>query len=132
MPGRPKTSKSSVLHEVRNPLVFFALALLVIEGIMGAVISFAKLTPGLTFAAFCIMAFLFLVVVGVVAFITIYWPHHLYEQVRRDLRSARETNEFVKSPAFREIVQGMVEDKIKGNDGPVGGAIRPREDQTNG
>ena len=98
---------------MRNPLVFCALALLVIEAIMGAVISYAKLTPGLTFAAFCIMAFLFLVVVGVVAFITIYWPHHLYEQARRDLRSARETNEFVKSPAFREIVQSLVEDIIR-------------------
>jgi heme A synthase len=106
-------SKKFVLAEIRNPLVFFALALLVIEAIMGGVVAATKMTPALVFAAVCVMAVLFLVVVGAIAFITIKWPLHLYEEVQRDLKSARQTKEFLDSAAFRDTVRDIVAEVVK-------------------
>ena len=85
-------NRKTVLGEIRNPLIFFGLALLVIEGIMGAVVALSKMAPTLVFASICIMAGLFLIVVGAVAFITIKWPAHLYEEVQRDIKWARQAN----------------------------------------
>ena len=61
---------TGILGQVRNPLIFFSLALLVIEGIFAAVAIYSQMTGGYQFITFCIMAILFLVVVGTVAWIT--------------------------------------------------------------
>jgi heme A synthase len=108
--GRAK--RASVLGEIRNPLVFFALALLVIEAIMGTVVARSNMTPALVFASFCIMAGLFVLVVAMVALITIKWPQNLYEQVRRDLQSAHRTEEFLRTQAFRDAVQDIASDAV--------------------
>ena len=73
--------KYTVLH-VRNPLIFFSLALLIIEGIIGIVALKSKINADQQFYVLCIMAFLFFTVVVIVALITIKWPSHLYEDVR--------------------------------------------------
>jgi heme A synthase len=106
-------SRKSTLGEIRNPLVFFGLALLVIEAIMGGVAATSNLGPTLVFAAICVMAGLFLVVVGAVAFITIKWPAHLYEEVRRDIKWSRQANELLKGKAFRDAVKDVVSEAVK-------------------
>lgn len=120
-------TRQSLLAQIRNPLIFFALALLVIEAIVGAVVATSKMTPILVFASVCVMAALFLIVVCAVAFITIRWPHHLYEQVQRDLRFARQIKDFINSQAFRDTVKDIVIETVRaeclvGRDADAGGS----------
>lgn len=120
-----RRSRTAILGQIRNPLVFFALALLMIEGIIGAVVAKSGLTQGYLLASVALMAFLFLVVVGAVTWITIKWPQHLYEDVVKELQAARELKEFVESAAFRDTIEEVVIGRIKpqclaGNDDAMG------------
>ena len=98
------------MGQVRNPLIFFALALLVIEGIMGTVVAMSEMTGQYQFYSLCLMAFLFLVVVIAVAVITIKWPKHLYEEVVEEFRSL---SEFINSTGFKDAIEDVLVDRIK-------------------
>ena len=74
-----KWPRSGVLGRIRNPLIFYALALFLIEGIIGSVVATSCMTDQYKFLSICIMAFLFFVVVVAVTVITIKWPRHLYK-----------------------------------------------------
>lgn len=79
-----ENNRAEILGQVRNPLIFFALALLVIEGsITTLVATSSKLSSQDEFRAVEIMAGLFVMVVGIVAWITYRVPSHLYEVTRR-------------------------------------------------
>lgn len=73
-------NRASLLAVVRNPLTFFALALLVIEGAIGTIAAM-KLANEALLWAFVVMALLFLVLVMLVAAITFWRPGHLMRQV---------------------------------------------------
>lgn len=105
--------RTGVLGQVRNPLIFFALALLVIEGIIGSVVAVSQMSGGYQFAAVCLMAALFLVVVVAVVVITIKWPQHLYEDVIRDIESNKRAAESLETSAFRDSVGDIVESMVK-------------------
>jgi len=102
--------RQGILSQIRNPLIFFALALLVIEGIIGGVVAMSKMTAGYQFCAVCIMAFLFLVVVIAVILITIKWPGHLYEEIVRELETAKNLRKFVNSQGFQDVIRDVVEE----------------------
>ena len=126
-----RKDKRAIVDDVRNPLGFFVVALLVIEAAMCVGIAAARLTPELAFAALCLMAALFLVVVAAVTYITVKLPHHLYEQISRRLQSAEETREFVNSPALREFVQSVVEDTLSSGSRPSGRPIESKPEPAN-
>jgi hypothetical protein len=106
----PKSDRwPSILGQIRNPLVFFSLALLVIEAIIGTVVATSKMSGGYQFAAICIMAGLFLAVVAAVTVITIRWPQHLYEDIVKDIKSARKTAQLLESDAFRDAVERILD-----------------------
>ena len=109
----PDESKRGVLRQVRNPLVFFALALLVIEGIIGAVVAASGMTGGYKFASVCLMAFLFLVVVVAVIIITIRWPENLYESIAEQRETIQQITEFINSPGFRDSIEDAIEARVK-------------------
>jgi len=71
--------RKGLVNQVKNPLVFFALAILIIESIFGLVIGLSDIGATLKFVTICLMAFLFLVVIGSVTYITVKYPTHLYE-----------------------------------------------------
>ena len=108
-----KRTKGGILGQVRNPLIFFALALLVIEGIIGIVVARSEMTGEYEFYSVCLMAFLFLVVVIAVAVITIKWPRHLYEEVVEELQISRSLSEFINSTGFRDAIEDILADRIK-------------------
>lgn len=66
-----------ILEQVKTPLTFFALALLIIEASLATIVSTGKLEPDRTFVAVVIMTFLFLVVVAIVALLTWFSPEKL-------------------------------------------------------
>ena len=103
----------AILGQIRNPLIFFSLALLLIEGIIGLVVTKSGLTEILTFVSICIMAFLFLVVVAIVSWITIKWPRHLYEEVVQELETTRSIKEYIESPAFTDTIEDIIFKKVK-------------------
>ena len=107
-----QSTRKHVLSEIRNPLVFFALALLIVEAIFGIVIIKATLPHLDIFIAVTIMAFLFLVVVVSVVVITIKWPSHLYEEISRDLQDTKAIKKFLDSDGFRDIIEDIIEDII--------------------
>ena len=105
--------RKGVLAQISNPLVFFGLALLIIEGIIGAVTGFSKMTGDQQFYCIIIMAVLFFIVVVIVAFITIKWPSHLYEQIAEQVKTTKQIKEFLESTAFKDIVEEIVDARIR-------------------
>lgn len=99
-------NRSEVLAQVKNPLIFFALALLVIEAVLGVVIVNSEMTPAHQFYAFLIMATLFAIVVGLVAVITIWRPSHLYHDVA-------ELKEIIDSAAFSDTIEEAVRARVR-------------------
>ncbi len=69
-----------ILGQVTSPLIFFSLALLVIEGIIGITVVKSKLDAIQQFYMILVMAFLFLSVVGLVAWITVKYPLNLMDK----------------------------------------------------
>ena len=100
-----KDNWASTLTVVRNPLAFFALALLVIEGAIGT-IAVVKLTDDSLLWALAIMAGLFLVLVVLVAVITFWRPSHLFNQL--DALSG-----FVGSDGFHDAVEDAIMGLVK-------------------
>lgn len=85
MAYRPGEDIAAILEKIRNPLVFYALSLLVTESIL--YLGLTNIDENLLrFYLVLVMAFLFLVVIGIVGFITFYVPEHLYEQIAERLR----------------------------------------------
>ncbi|MEW6096975.1 MAG: hypothetical protein AB1567_10720 [bacterium] len=108
-----KDKKAEVLGQIRNPLVFFALALLLIEGIIGLVVTKANMRELYTFYCICIMAVLFLVVVCVVTLITIKWPRHLYEDIVHEIETTHAIKEYIESLAFKDTIEDILYQRIK-------------------
>ena len=108
-----KRNRAEILGQVRNPLIFFALALLVIEGVIGVVVATSKMTGEYQFYSVCLMTFLFLVVVIAVVTITIKWPRHLYEEVVDELQISRYLREFINSTGFKDAIEDVLVDRIK-------------------
>lgn len=103
----PEATRKGVLGQIRNPLVFFALALLIIEGIIGVVTINSEMTAKYQFFTFLLMAFLFLSVVASVVYITIRWPKHLYEDINSSLGTVKEIQEFISSAGFADVVHDL-------------------------
>ena len=95
---------TGVLEVVGNPLKFFALALLVVDGAIGAIAGLA-LEGAAQLQAVWIMAGLFLVVVGIVAVITFWRPENLYEKVR-------DLEDIINSKGFRDAIEEVVDERL--------------------
>ena len=98
-------SWASTLKAMRNPLGFFALALLVIESVIGAIATL-RLEDQYVLYALGIMALLFVLVVGLVASITFWRPTHLFEQVD-ELKNAMD------SKGFSDMIEDAIMDLVK-------------------
>ena len=57
-----------------------------------------------------VMAFLFLAVIGVVAWITVKYPLNLMDKVDESIARNEEIENYVKSDVFRDFVSDMVAD----------------------
>ena len=102
-----------ILGQVTTPLIFFALALLVIEGIIGITVVKSKLDAMQQFYMILVMAFLFLAVVGVVAWITVRYPSNLMDKVDESIARNEKIENYVKSDSFRDIVSDIVADIVQ-------------------
>ncbi len=102
-----------ILGQVTSPLVFFALALLVIEGIIGITVVKSKLDAIQQFYMILVMAFLFLAVVGLVAWITVKYPLNLMDKVDESIARNEEIENFVESDMFRDTVIDIVTDIVQ-------------------
>lgn len=123
------SDRAGVLGVIRNPLVFFSLALLLIEGIFGAVVVFSDMSANQQFASLCIMAFLFAGVVAVVTLITVKWPQNLYEDVIDRLETLELLQEWVRSEGFADAVIEVVETRTTaGYGGTVARKVAEHED----
>ena len=108
-----KNNIATILGQVRNPLVFFTLALLLIEGIIGFVVTKTSMSETQTFCSVIIMAFLFLVVVVAVTLITIKWPRHLYEDIAKEIEVTHVLKEYIESSAFIDTIEDIMYKRIK-------------------
>ena len=102
-----------ILGQVTSPLIFFALALLVIEGIIGITVVKSKLDAIQQFYMILVMAFLFLSVVGLVAWITVKYPLNLMDKVDESIARNEEIENFVESDMFRDTVVDIVTDIVQ-------------------
>lgn len=85
MAYRPGEDIATILEKIKNPLVFYALSLLVTESLLYLSVTYIN-DEQLKFYLVFLMAFLFIVVVGIVAYVTITIPEHLYEQVAEKIK----------------------------------------------
>lgn len=99
-----------ILGQVTTPLVFFALALLVIEGIIGITVIKSKLDAIQQFYMILVMAFLFLAVVGLVAWITVRYPLNLMDRVDESMKLQEATTALIDSELFRDAVIDLIAD----------------------
>ena len=102
-----------ILGQVTSPLIFFALALLVIEGIIGITVVKSQLDAMQQFYMILVMAFLFLAVVGLVAWITVKYPLNLMDKVDESIERNEKIENYVKSDSFRDIVSDIVADIVQ-------------------
>ena len=72
-------NKTKILGQIKSPLLFFAMALLALEGIIGMVIVHSQMNGEQQMYCVFAMGVIFLIVVLSVVFITIKYPSHLYE-----------------------------------------------------
>lgn len=87
-------SRATVLGAVKNPLVFYALALLIVEASLGVIVGVSGLGKDYIFYSVIIMSALFLIVVGVVTFLTYLVPANLMAQAKEVARNeARRVSE---------------------------------------
>ncbi len=111
--NNPIREYRGILGQVTNPLVFFALALLVIEGIIGFTVVNSKLDAAQQFVVVLIMAGLFLAVVLVVAFITVKYPLNLMDKVDESLGRNEQMEKFLESDIFIDTVADIVDDVVQ-------------------
>lgn len=109
----PKRAYTGILGQVTSPLVFFALALLVIEGIIGITVVNSRLDAARQFDVILIMAGLFLSVVFVVAFITVKYPLNLMDKVDESLGRNEQMEKFLESDIFRDTVADIADDIVR-------------------
>ena len=102
-----------ILGQVTSPLIFFALALLVIEGIIGITVVKSKLDAIQQFYMILVMAFLFLAVVGLVAWITVKYPLNLMDKVDESIARNEVIENFVENDMFRDTVIDIVTDIVQ-------------------
>lgn len=102
-----------ILGQVTSPLIFFALALLVIEGIIGITVVKSQLDATQQFYMILVMAFLFLAVVGLVAWITVKYPLNLMDKVDESIARNEVIENFVESDMFRDTVIDIVADIVQ-------------------
>lgn len=108
-----KKKSQGILGQVTTPLVFFALALLVIEGIIGITVVKSKLDAIQQFYMILVMAFLFLAVVGLVAWITVKYPLNLMDRVDDSMKLQEEMTNLLDSETFRDAVTDLIADYIR-------------------
>ena len=98
------------IEAVKNPLGFYALAIIVIYASMTIVLWTSNITEQYLFWCFIIMAVIFLTVVISVTWITIRYPKHLYESVAKDVEDLKG---FIESEAFIDGVKDIIEKNYK-------------------
>ena len=101
----PDRSRASLLKSVRNPLIFFALALVVAEGAILGVASVGLPEQHRVHAIWAMVAVL-LVVVVIVAAITAWRPRNLYDTVTQFQQS-------INSRGFRDAIEDEIIERVK-------------------
>ena len=96
---------AGLLEAVGSPLKFFALALLLIETMIGAIAGLA-LQGQYQFHAVLVMAGLFLGVVIAVAVITFLRPDNLANRVR-------DLEDIISSKGFRDAIEEIVDERLR-------------------
>lgn len=111
--NNPIKEYKGILGQVSTPLIFFALALLVIEGIIGITVVKSKLDAIQQFYMILVMAFLFLAVVGLVAWITVKYPLNLMDKVDENLKRNELMETLLGSDMFKDAVIDIVSDIVQ-------------------
>ena len=106
-------TRSGVLAAITNPLGFFGLTMLIIEGILGLVVGTSKMTGDQQFIAFFVLVGLCVLVIGLVTVMAIVWPRSLLAKVTADLEQGRAAAQFVRSPGFKDVVVGYITEVVK-------------------
>ncbi len=103
------------IKSVRNPLGFYAFAVLIIYASMTIVLTTTNLDSSQIFIAFILMAILFFLILVSVTLITILWPKHLYENIAKDVEELRLFSGKAFVDAVKEIVQNNFQIESKKN-----------------
>lgn len=104
---------AAIIEQVKTPLGFFALALLVIEAIFGATVVFSNMTSLQQFVSLLIMAFLFVVVLVAVIVLTIVWPTHLLNQLDQTTELTRKLDSWVTGSALSDKIDERIAELTK-------------------
>lgn len=104
--GDDSSGRQGILREIKNPLVFYALALLIVEGALAAVLATGNLAEAHVFASTITMAALFFVVVAAVTVLTYVKPRHLMAEFEKKVLSE------AKNVALKEA-RGVSESLVK-------------------
>lgn len=102
----PERERESTLAQLKFPLVFFGLSLLVTESTLGAVVLLAGLSEGLRIQFGYMMVGAFVFTVSLVGLLTFYVPRNLMllpqieNETKRIMEATHELSRFVVRPEF--------------------------------
>lgn len=97
--------RAEVLDTIKNPLIFYALALLIVESSLSVVLFSGKLQGDQNFWAVIIMASLFVFVVLIVTFLTYYVPANLMAKLEEVARAEAQR---VSQEASRTLIRSQM------------------------
>ena len=109
-PDDANKSRAEVLDTIKNPLIFYALALLIVEGSLSVVLFSGKLQGDQNFWAVIMMAALFVLVVLIVTFLTYYAPANLMARLEGVVRAEAQR---VSQETSRTLIRSQMVQNLK-------------------
>ena len=109
-PNDANKSRAEVLDTIKNPLIFYALALLIVEGSLSVVLFSGKLQGDQNFWAVIMMASLFVLVVLIVTFLTYYAPANLMARLEGVVRAEAQR---ISQETSRALIRSQMVQNLK-------------------
>ena len=107
MANNRNKGRANILRQIQTPLGFYVLALLIVEGTLGLVLTYAKLSDDNRWSGFLCMIGVFAVVVLIVTALTIWKPKNLLYGKEEHLTPALDPS------ALRDQIEDLIAINVK-------------------
>jgi hypothetical protein len=118
-PKRKPGSNAGIIQAISTPLSFYVLILLIIESVLGIVLTYSKLTEEHVWTGFYIMIGLFLFVFIVVSVLVIWFPTNLL------FGKEEHANPMLEPSALKDQIEDLISANVKGE------CLKNTDDQIN-
>ncbi len=101
-----------VIEAVKNPLQFFALFVIVVEGVL-ALFAGLGLPEDKRWSAFLVLVGVMVLALVIVVILVVFWPKNLMGELESELERSRAVQEFIGGPGFEDVVAEIARKEIE-------------------